>query len=607
MADRFHPADLLGKRVYWLLDFKYAGMTIRLSDAELDVLTDAGESLHYHGNIQTLNVDEGLDFLSDASAAPTSASIDVVLPVDVPLLIARGHDLGGATATLSRWIEGTTHEAARPVISGGVRDPSHGSVDEPISFTLELTPWSDSRVIPSPALTVTGANLEDDWVLSLPAESLGLAYPIVIGKPGVVSTAINSSGKITGSQLVPLHFDTTAYTSPVVAGNCIWLLAGHHVAAKRVYINSDTYTTAVRVKVYNGRDRLGHPIAFVPWWGLADDDADVPAYPYDWSGTPVTYSTTVTDTDSASTYTTASAVGPSAGSDVIDDGLRNTTGPAIYGIWRDDIDGGGGLIGSDGLTMRGAGDVILWLLGQSSTPVDRGRFAAMKPILNAYKLDFTIDAEVTPWEFLRANILPLLPLSLVSGPGGIYPVVWRYDATARDAVGRLDLSSDPYIERASSVTYDRDSIVNDLSLKYALSVRTGEYQGLARLSADASDGATPSLYCNLSQRRYRRPDGSALVVQETMEAPCVYETATALAILGWMSRAKCFAKRRVEYLAPEAVYGWLERGNIVTLTDPSLRYSDTVAIIEAIGTDGSAMLRLKLLLIEAPERDGRLV
>jgi hypothetical protein len=413
------------------------------------------------------------------------------------------------------------------------------------------------------------------------------------------------------------------------------------------------------------------------------------------------------------------------------DQLRMGEPPAIYVIWQDDIGGGGGMIGSDGATMRGAGDVIEWLLGQSGASVDRGRFAAMKPLLNAYKLDFTIDAEVTPWEFLKANIIPLLPISLVSGPAGIYPVVWRYDATARDAVGRLDLSSDPYIERASVVTQDREGIVNEFTIKYAYSVRTGEYQGSARISGGSAEydtvgakkaggsitftgiplagstitigGATltatvavpladqyfvdilsknntalqlhaaimtptnavysvvdaagfsgpsvyvtaptagtagnsitlattaanitlsgstlsggaesrlvmtdkvPSLYCDLSQRRYLDENGEPLVVHETIEALCVYETATALAILGWMSRAKCLAKKRVEYLAPEAIYGWLERGQVVTLTDPSLRYTDTVAIIEAIGTDGSAMLRIKLLLIEAPERDSRLV
>ena len=72
-----------------------------------------------------------------------------------------------------------------------------------------------------------------------------------------------------------------------------------------------------------------------------------------------------------------------------------------------------------------------------------------------------------------------------------------------------------------------------------------------------------------------------------------------------MARAYALARRRIEYLVPEAMYGWLVRGQVVTLTDPDLYLSQQVCLIEGIRTDGSPMLRIKLLLIEDLVRDSR--
>lgn len=609
MAERLHPKDLLGARIYWLLDLQYAGMTLRLSDAEVNVKTEDGDTLHYAGALDAIEVDDGIDFLADASANPTSASIDAILPVDVPKLIAQGHDLGAATGTLSRWVEGTTYESRRRVVVGRVSDPEHGNASEPISFTLEAAPWDDSKLIPDVGLTITGENLEDDWILSLPAESLGLAYPIVIGHPGMVSTAVSSTGRVTGSQAIPAWLDPITHISGGFSYgkyNVMWIVAGHHCTARRVYQNSADFTTPVRTSLFNGYDRKGHPVCYIAWW--CHTEPDPPAYPYD---VDLLYIVdyTITDTDGNPTFCAGSLTGPTSGSPPNDanDNLRSNPPPSIFICWEDDIDGGGGLAGDDGELMRDAGSILEWLLGQSGAPIDHGRFAAAKPLLSAYKLDFTIDSQVTPWEFAQANLLSILPVSIVAGPDGLYPVVWRYDATRRDAICHFDLSSDPYIERASNVSYDRDNVYNDFSLKYALSVRTGEFQAEVRLSADDSDGALPSYHCFISQQRYKRPDGSSIVSTKSIESTCIYDDATAHMVLGWMARAYALARRRVDYIAPEAVYGWLERGQVVTITDPDLYLTEQVAIVESIKTDGSPMLRFKLLLIEELPRDSRKV
>jgi hypothetical protein len=286
----------------------------------------------------------------------------------------------------------------------------------------------------------------------------------------------------------------------------------------------------------------------------------------------------------------------------------NEEAAGTYVGWYDlDNPEAGGLQGEDGGLMRAAGDVLQWLLRQSGHEVDRGRFAAVRALLQGYRLDLTIDEETTPWEYVRAHILPILPVSIVAGPEGLYPVVWRFDATAADAIAHIDTGLDPQIQRMSAVTYDRTAVRNDITLRYAYAVRTGQYLGELRYGADATDGAVPSLVCNLSQRRYLRPDGSSIVARHTVESPCIYEDATAHAVLQWMTRAYALARRRVSYILPESDWGWLERGQVVTLTDAELYLTGQVAIVESVRIDGSPMIQLGFLLIEQPARDARLI
>lgn len=594
-VDRFTPDVLTGGRVWWLLDITYAGQTYRLSDREGDVVDAAGNAYHYAGTIETIDVEEGLEFLQDASASPTSASIAAVMPFDVPLMVARGHDLAGATGTLSRWVEGTTLESRRTLIAGQVVDPEYGAADEPASFSLELTPWEDSRTIPAPGLAVIGPNWDTSMIASLPASGVGLPYPIVIGRPGQVSSALWSSGIITGSEGVYVDQRRTSFTSQLE--NISLIIAGHHVTAESVHLKTATDTTFHRYRVSNAYDRGGHPVAVATWW-YTKSPASTDVFDYD-GGASYTFNDPTTLPIGCLGHNGAPAsIQPSLGAEPV----------GTYVGWVDDDNPTyGGLRAVDGTAMRAAGDVLEWLLVQAGKDVDLGRFAAVRPLLSRFLLDFTIDAEVTPWEYARAHLLPILPVSIVSGPSGLFPIVWRFDATEADAIVHIDTADDPQIQRASMVTYDRSTIRNDISLHYAYAVRTGRYLGTLRYSADSTDGAIPNLVCNLSQRRYLQPNGKPVVSGHVIESPCIYADSTAHAVLQWMCRAYAFARRRVEYVLPETDYGWLERGQVVTLTDSELHFDRVVALVEGMKTDGSPMVRFRFLLIEQPTRDARLI
>ncbi len=80
--------------------------------------------------------------------------------------------------------------------------------------------------------------------------------------------------------------------------------------------------------------------------------------------------------------------------------------------------------------MDGAGDVLLWMLRRSTVPVDRRRFAALRERLNQYIVGGYVNAEARPWDWVVDHLLPILPLSIVGGPAGSYPILWPIRAHA---------------------------------------------------------------------------------------------------------------------------------------------------------------------------------
>jgi len=95
------------------------------------------------------------------------------------------------------------------------------------------------------------------------------------------------------------------------------------------------------------------------------------------------------------------------------------------------------------------------------------------------------------------------------------------------------------------------------------------------------------------------------VVSDELETVCVYDDATAAAVLSWRARAYALGQSTVDYVVRESDWGWLERGSVVTVTDPDLHFAARVAVVVDIQIDDSDTMGLRLLLIEDPARDGR--
>ena len=168
----------------------------------------------------------------------------------------------------------------------------------------------------------------------------------------------------------------------------------------------------------------------------------------------------------------------------------------------------------------------------------------------------------------------------------------------------LDADADALIERATPITTDSGSIVNRWTLNYAYSVRTGKYCEVATRGNQTvtADGVTTlgdqDAYCIASQARYG-------VIEKTIESVCVYDDATAGAILAWMARAYAFPRRSVGYVVPASYK--LYKGQIVRLTDAKVSIADQLAIVSELQIDGSGTDAVQLLMIEDPQRDAKAI
>jgi hypothetical protein len=371
------------------------------------------------------------------------------------------------------------------------------------------------------------------------------------------------------------------------------VIAGHHVSAQYVNLNHDEYTGSdKRFKVINGWDQAGQPVAFIGWY-LTTTSPDAyefdNTYAYTWFVDPDPNTTTGGPTVSfGSLFVDLEAT------------FTDTTQRPLFVIWNDEglpAGGGGGLV-RDGVTIRGAGDVLAYFLGLTTIAVDWGRLAAAIPLLTSYQLDGCVTERVDVWTLLKEEILPLLPVSIVSGPLGIYPVVWRWEAKASDAVLALDADTDASIARVGRVAYDSQDRANRLSLEYQLSYRTGNYQTSLTYGSDADAALDSSVtahpLCTWSQGRTGR------VVERSLTSAWVYDDSTAYAILEWQAAAYALPSRTVTYQVPEVEFAHVERGMVAVLTDSGIYADGAVCLVREVTTDGTGYLTLTLHLLDSP-------
>jgi len=419
----------------WLLHLQIGGTELLLGEQDRDAEGD-GQTWQVRGGLPEIEVTEAIRQAGDTSTS-ASLSLSLILPLEVASIPG---GISGCPAELSRWVPGTDLSARRVILRGRVRDPEWGEAGEPVAFTIEDQPWQRSTTLPTSRQRVDGTTWPDS-ILDLQEAHLGAAYPLVFGRPGALSDGSRASA--TPARWVWHHPLTGgAYTEFT---GLILLIAGHHVSAERVYLICDEHPQAWRAPVFNGVDGRGQPVAFVPWYATISGTEE--PYGYDPGGT---YTSSLLDFDGATTYglghrgslpdgTTVSAL------------TTDSAQPAFWVAWDDEESFAHGGITEGGQLVREAGAVLGWILRRMGG-VDAGSVAAAAPFLRGFRLDFGIYSSADLWEVVQAHLVPVLPISITSGPDGLRLAVWRWDAAAAEAVAELEAG--PEVERVSAVAED---------------------------------------------------------------------------------------------------------------------------------------------------------
>ena len=541
----FTEDDLRGNPPIWLLAVTWSGLVLRWASREIEIADDDGDLVHHDGGLE-VEFEQSLDLFSDLAADPI-VSINGLIPpgdVNVALRIAQGHHFEDARCELAQWIEGRTWNKRVVRMIGNVALGEYDTEGEPLSFDLEPDGLVDTNLVPGPDQIVN----YQSWLQPADRE-VGKYYPLIYGQPGLDLTNAEIEG---GSPA--LMVDDTGTEILLLCGERTYLADG----TADVLITNMTSLDSESFNVTTMADQLGRTVTI----------ADI-------SGAGV---------------------------------LTINSGDEYWARW--DTEGDAQAVGgvpnvTNTEAASGAGDVIMDLLRRSSVVVDTDRFESLLDKMNRYRLAFYIDDPVSPLEWVRTQIMPLLPCSLVNGPNGVYPVWWNRSASAETAVA--DLVEGENVRRAAGrgVRYTGNEIRNEIRIGYAPRSDNGQpYYWRTVTGRDVggdSDEVWPNENCRISRARLKTSTNSGERSYEYV-TPIVYDAATAAAWLGWQALAYALPWRDIEYDSAGGVMGFLRVGDDVTITDTAWSLSSRVTLVQSERWSNSD-LTLTLLLIDSPVRD----
>lgn len=247
---------------------------------------------------------------------------------------------------------------------------------------------------------------------------------------------------------------------------------------------------------------------------------------------------------------------------------------------------GGGLISpSEPAAITGAGDICLWCLEQGNQEIDYLAWQSLAPFLNTYKIaGYINDQEISAIEFLEKEIIPLLPISVVQGRKGMRPILDLY-STGLKPSPVCSLIASPEFSSASPIQQrgDSSSLINDVTVSYCYDMKHGAYKARQRITGDTTL-SSPTISQNkiavASHNRY----GSRAHVLETQ---FVIDVDTAALIASNIIRYNSFPQTFVEYTAAPS-YGWIEIGDILSLTDAELSFSNEIIQVVSKSWEGNS-------------------
>lgn len=536
-----------GERLVWLLTVEWAGRTWRFASETIEV-ADGAASQTYTAGIGGLRVRREAEPLS-VSPAPATASVELVWPESVAALVALGHDLSAATAELALHRVGLGLEWRDVYVSGRVVEPEYDEVLNPdgsrhsiVTLTVEEAPWDDRAQHPGPEAVVSLAT----WLTHLASEA-GRAYPTVWGTPGVYLSSSGSTLTCPGSPALVVEYSTLGATADKL------LIAGHRVAASSVllyYADSTAFGgwSTVSVAVTHETDGLGRVCATLD---LSAQSAAV-------------------------------------------------TGAGSYWVaWN----AGGGLLSEiDGQPITTMGHLVEWWLSRSTGRIDRARLTGTRPLLDRWRVSGYSDEQVGPWDYVADNLLPLVPVSVSIGPGGLYLIPWRWDAGVAQA--QVTLTEGPGLVHVGRVAYQQPpwERCNRRLIRWALDADSNEYLRQTSLgpSPDTDDpDAIGSIIVETSASRL------GVLAGDDIETDVLPDRDSAALTLLWRAARDGASRRRVTFDC-DGRYAYVQPGWIAHVVSEHLLLN-AVADVVAVEVDDHCRVLIEVEIRPAAPTTGSVV
>lgn len=222
-----------------------------------------------------------------------------------------------------------------------------------------------------------------------------------------------------------------------------------------------------------------------------------------------------------------------------------------------------------------AGDLIRYLYGLTDVEVAHPLWVSANPVLDRYRFGgYVNDPTVSVWNFVRDQLLPLLPITIRLGAQGLYPVS-LLPMAALSHLPQITVDPSRGIEQASPVQITRQlaDVVNQTALSYYYNAR--ESRLVEQVIASTDPNVTTRTRYAEAQRSaevHGRRSGAAF------EASYVTEESTAGELLRWLLYDRGFLHMSVQ-LRAQPRWGWLMVGDQVSLSATDLSLSGRRAVI----------------------------
>jgi len=556
-------------RWVWALEVEWAGRTRRVAEVDLEMTTDAGEVASFDGGLEPVGFEESLNLL-EVEPAATEVGVSFDFGPALPSFLAAGHDLrtgygvlrlvpvdvaGAPLVTLDR----ATIIALGPLLSPAYGDPERPTVIQATLGQVEA-PTEAPLIPPSSVLS------ENEFPGAEPSHK-GKTFPLVFGRPGYIQSGGNFIQRPGSHIYYPVAASSPA-TSPGVG-----LLAGHPVEASTVdvyVVETDTWESGVPVLL--GTDLVREYREF-----LADRAAGRAA------------------TLSSAAFLTAALIAEwqtdltLASSFAVVDFTAMTAPPVgaqqAWARWTQPA-----LIGFDGQAVETAGDLVLTLLRASGVTFDLGRARAVCEALTHPVSGYLNDGEVTAWDYLQEVVLPLLPVTLCGGPGGIYPVLLTPEAL--EGAGAFFVWTEgEEVEAVSAAQAEASDAPVAVRVRFGFDGLKETYVGQAAAGPTGS-GSLERSSSGWSKALASRGLGRGIV---DLEATIITDAATAHRIAVEQLAVRSWPIVHRTYAAPAGTV--LQLGDVGSITDAAVGWTSEPAMVMGREWDGARWLyRLALRL-----------